>query len=552
MTIVPPEWKRADSRTAAQLEQSSLVEDAAAQARARGTYQALSTALGFVHHAINGGVLDMPEAASLKLQEGMYQDACKSFGAQSNSSRMSAVLQRLSKHYALLGAASAVYRGTADFLPMEERLPDSSECALHLEALAAVPGDLDQMLHFTSLHSKNFDSFATLGLRIIAYAMLQLRVGNVDEIAEVLRTPDEDGFEPGGDVTFATKTGLYDSECSPDQATPWAFCLQGAFFRRTRNRGESEAQPRDMFIMSVRGKNADLDALTRFASCLLDELKTTDQPHSFPMDEMSVHQAVKKLYEGSAGQQALKFVSLGQDKGHALVVNVPALKRALVQDVQVGCAMRTVHAATPVGTMLLAAPQREEGRRGEDDRFHVAVPCRVEVPWHDALCHLSGPHAGLDVDQVVREGLASRRLAATVYNPAFWGRLGCTCFRSKEVRFARNPNFVDPDCLDQMRLREDEMRSARVERRPIRWPVELEQYYVRMIALGYNPFDEDTMDRYCPTYNRETWYATEGAQAMTPSDLGVPAAQAAEQAESPMDLEELAGASPFTPIVVAD
>lgn len=523
VTVCPNLFRRSDGRTATQLRKSTLVEDQQSTTRAYNTYRATSVELGFYLHLANANVVKMPECLTTQIHESMYERACVSYGAQHNTARMSNVLHRMAKHYALLGAVTAVFRGGASFIEKKNRLPDDTECILHVEALAAVPSDLDQTIHFTSLQSKNFDTFAMLGLRLIAFCMAGVRVGQEYVMHDELHSPLETDFDgrtlPDSDLFFAKKPfGIYSSECSPDQLMdgPWAFVYPGNLYKRQRNGPVTEiTNPREtLLVAAARTNKSESEVFSRFAKDLIEELRSTDRPHSFPTDESTIKSAIHKLANGS--RQALKFHQLeGETSMYALVVNLKEMKNALMNDVLTNAVADMVHAATPVGTMLIASPKRViKDAETDDDRFEVSKPCYVRVPWHDDECFLYENSEGMDPDVAAEEGLRSRRPAFTSYNPKYWARMGCTCFRSKKVQTVANPRFIDNERLFQMRMRTDQINSARARTRTVEWPIELEQFFVSMIGLGYDPFDEDVQDKYCPLYNRKTWFPDSGANAL--------------------------------------
>lgn len=526
VTIAPPERIRSDGRTARQLKQSILTQDAATKEQVKNMYQLVSATLGYVQHAINAGVLDTINPISMVIQESIYEEQVVKHGGMRNPSRTSNVLQRISAHAAMQGAVNAVFRGNASFVPKEIRLPNNAECILHVEALSAVPADLDQTLHFTALQTKNFNPLVRMALQMLSkciFGFEKLDKYDVDSLKFVNNNQPGQGKK----LIFAKHPEQFMSPTdSPDDLFNnhnWAFIPAGSYFGRTIYSDVDVTPATDFYKASAVGVDIAND-IKKLADQVFTFLNDNKDKHSFNTDLQLTRRIFLNLCQSdSAAKQFIRFHYVGTQKERCqyFIFDADEMVRCLDLDVMQSIVKKSRNAATPYGTMLLTSPQLASSRMSFET-YHVDRPEYTRIPWHEDddkdPCYLfSTPELKEKTIQICEEGMRSRAPLRSTYNAHFWKKRGCTCFRSHILK-VHNEEFIDKQRAVPMRLTEQQRRATSKSYRKLKFPVEITQFYIKMVTLGYDPFDITVQDRYHPMYNTKTWYADDGIYAFTESD----------------------------------
>lgn len=524
VTIAPPERLRSDNRKATHLTQSTLVEDLVSKENTRKAYQALSVALGFINHAISSGVLEPPQPISIIMQEKLYENECLKFGAEKNTSRMSSVLQRISSHAALHGAATAVFRGRAEFLPFDKRKPNSTECAMHIEALAAVPADLDQTLHFTALQSKNFEPLTRMGMQMLAVAVLgfsdaSCNSDDLEERGKYLKFYHQDLMENQQilipKLHFAKHPegvmAAIDTNDMLLNKKGWAFIPLSYWFGNPKVI-TSNAVPEDDFYPGVGGSKAK-QSIDELAVSVFAFLNKNLERHSFQTDATLTREIFWKLYRSeNASRQFIDFHKVGGKT--YFIFDAEEMRRCLMSDIVKTAVIEARNAASPKGTILITSPRLDSVKDGLS-KFEVSKPEHVRTPWHDETCRLMETMDEEEINRICEEGLRDRHPLRSTYCVEFWKKHGCNCFRSKVV-MVNNDAYIDSERALEMDLSEKKIEETRNPLRELKYPIEITQFFIKMIALGLNPFDPKVQDLYHPMYNAKTWYPDEGRNELRP------------------------------------
>lgn len=521
VTVAPQDMVRSDGLKAVDCKSSTMVCDEMTQEQMKQTYQMTSATLGYIQHAMAAGVLERIDATSVTIQEKIYEKEVMKMGGMKNPNRTSNVLHRISAHAALHGAVTAVFRGNAKFVPPHIRLPNNAECILHVEALAAVPADLDQTLHFTALQTKNFNPLLRTGMQMLATAMLGFDEPTEEDLNSLKFVNNSEGLHKL--MRFAKHPEGVMSMTDPASALfngqNWIFVPLVTSFGAAQVFTDGDVMTDDFFTFDSNNSMVEID---RLATAMHTFLNDNSTKHSLMHSDLEYTKHIFRLMHKneSASKQLIRAFSIGTSKGKTthFVFNADEMILSLQSDIIQHVAQNTRHCAMPKGTMLITGPQSGPVNAQKISTYHVAKPQYVDIPWHDSSCVLmSTPESAAETNDICEKGVQSRRPLRSTYNADFWRIKGCTCFRSKIITVKNEQNIMKSRQV-WMRLNEDARIKASQPLKRLRYPIEITQFFTKMVTLGYNPFDKEVQNKYHPMYNTKTWFSDDGVYKFTEDD----------------------------------